>query len=55
LYLYDFLGNLVEMSSTKGVAYGGSFLDTYHTGETFRTIYSKPERWLGFRCMVFSE
>ena len=55
LYLYDFLGNVAEMSSTKGVAYGGSFLDTYRIGETYRTTYSKPERWLGFRCMVFAE
>lgn len=45
-------GNVAEMTSIKGIARGGSY---YHLAkESYPRInnyYSKPELWLGFRCI----
>jgi len=52
LGLYNTLGNVAEMSSTKGIAKGGGYIHTkeeIESGKDF--IYSKPESWLGFRCV----
>jgi len=52
LGLYNTLGNVAEMSSTKGVAKGGGYIHTkeeIESGKDF--LYSKPECWLGFRCV----
>ena len=50
--LYDFFGNVSEMTSTPGIAMGGSF---NHWGRlAFPEVYQeyiKPEKWLGFRCI----
>jgi formylglycine-generating enzyme required for sulfatase activity len=52
LGLYNTLGNVAEMSSTKGIAKGGGYIHTkeeIESGKDF--LYSKPESWLGFRCV----
>jgi hypothetical protein len=49
---YNLIGNAAEMTSSKGIAKGGSFLQTLEECKpTNNLTYSKPERWLGFRCM----
>jgi formylglycine-generating enzyme required for sulfatase activity len=49
---YHLYGNVAEMIDKKGVAKGGSYIhstsDSYYTK---RIHYSKPEYWLGFRCV----
>jgi formylglycine-generating enzyme required for sulfatase activity len=53
LGLYNLQGNAAEMTSTEGIAMGGSF--RHSARETFRDRkqeYSKPENWLGFRYVV---
>ncbi len=52
LGLYNTLGNVAEMSSTKGIAKGGAYIHTKEEIESTKEFsYSKPERWLGFRCI----
>ncbi|MFH0895549.1 MAG: SUMF1/EgtB/PvdO family nonheme iron enzyme [Bacteroidota bacterium] len=45
-------GNVAEMTSVEGVARGGSY---YHyakeSSKGISNYYSKPEPWLGFRCV----
>jgi formylglycine-generating enzyme required for sulfatase activity len=51
--VYNIIGNVAEMVSERGTAKGGSFL--YHIDSCKITLdqhYSKPERWLGFRCVA---
>jgi formylglycine-generating enzyme required for sulfatase activity len=49
---YNLIGNVAEMTSKKGIAKGGSFYQTIEEcNPTNNIIYSKPERWLGFRCV----
>ena len=49
---YNLIGNVAEMTSVKGIAKGGSFFQTFEECNPTKSItYSKPERWLGFRCM----
>ncbi|NOT52494.1 MAG: SUMF1/EgtB/PvdO family nonheme iron enzyme [Chitinophagaceae bacterium] len=52
-HTYNMIGNVAEMVSEKGIAKGGSF---DHTLEECKIIndqyYTKPERWLGFRCVA---
>jgi len=53
LGLFNIEGNAAEMTSTEGVAMGGSYKET--TRETYndRTqTYTKPEGWLGFRYIA---
>jgi formylglycine-generating enzyme required for sulfatase activity len=53
LSLYNIQGNAAEMTSTIGVAVGGSFRhfakDSYNDQIQ---EYKKQEDWLGFRCLV---
>lgn len=53
---YNMIGNVAEMVSEKGIAKGGSF---DHILEECKIInnqyYSRPERWLGFRCVAVVE
>jgi formylglycine-generating enzyme required for sulfatase activity len=53
LGLYNIQGNAAEMTSTEGIAVGGSFrhfaIDSY-SDKTQK--YYKAEDWLGFRCLV---
>lgn len=46
-------GNLAEMSSEFGVAYGGSWMnDEYDCRIYKKQVYEVPSAWLGFRCAV---
>ena len=50
---YDIFGNVSEMTSLKGVAKGGNF--TLHANQSHVDSiqsYTKPEIWLGFRCIA---
>jgi formylglycine-generating enzyme required for sulfatase activity len=52
LSVYDILGNVAEMTATKGIAKGGAYI---HKAEEVTVekdfSYSKPSKWLGFRCV----
>lgn len=53
LGLYCLQGNAAEMTTTQGIAMGGSF--RHYALESFkdkRQIYTQPEEWLGFRYIV---
>jgi len=53
LGLYQLRGNVAEMTSILGIAMGGSYRE--HAQECTRQgsqHYSKPEPWLGFRCVA---
>jgi len=46
-------GNLAEMTSQKGIAFGGSWQDpSYECQLNKRKLYIGPSSWLGFRCAV---
>jgi len=48
----DLFGNVSEMTTEKGIAKGGNYLlyaKQCHPDSVQR--YSKPEKWLGFRCI----
>jgi formylglycine-generating enzyme required for sulfatase activity len=50
---YNMQGNAAEMTSTKGIAKGGSYLQT--ASECLPEAvqrYEKPEKWLGFRIIA---
>ncbi len=50
--MYNMLGNVAEMTMEQGVAKGGSFVSKAST--VFikdNNMYTKPELWLGFRCV----
>lgn len=51
--IYQLFGNVSEMTGEEGVSVGGSYL--HYGAECFpdKTIsYTKPEPWLGFRCVI---
>ncbi len=53
LGLYCLQGNASEMTDIEGIAMGGSFRD--YARQSFRDMkqkYTKPEDWLGFRCLI---
>lgn len=51
--LYNLLGNVAEMVAEKGIAKGGSFVHTLEECKISNNQhYTKPERWLGFRCVA---
>lgn len=51
--LYNAHGNVAEMTSTKGVAKGGSFAHRARDcGPAATQRYTGPEPWLGFRCIA---
>jgi Uncharacterized conserved protein len=48
----DMIGNVAEMISEKGFAKGGSWAHDLSASEIQKTQrYTKPEAWLGFRCV----
>ncbi len=51
--IYNLRGNAAEMTSEKGLAYGGSY---YHWADKSNSnvilYYSSPQSWLGFRCIA---
>ena len=49
---YTMIGNVAEMTGTKGISKGGSYrhyLDESHIRDSLN--YMGPEPWLGFRCV----
>jgi len=49
---YDFFGNVSEMTLEKGFAKGGNYMmyaKQCHVDSVQK--YTKPEKWLGFRCV----
>lgn len=54
--IYDTFGNVSEMTATKGVSKGGNYLlyaKQCHPDSIQH--YSKPEKWLGFRCIAITD
>ena len=50
--VYNMIGNVSEMTATKGVAKGDNFLLPLDSCKiNGQQIYIKPEAWLGFRCV----
>jgi formylglycine-generating enzyme required for sulfatase activity len=51
--LFDLFGNVSEMTSEKGVSKGGNYgLYAEQCKYDLSQHYEKPEKWLGFRCIV---
>jgi formylglycine-generating enzyme required for sulfatase activity len=50
--VYNIMGNVSEMIAEKGVAKGGNFLVSLDSVRVKLDLpYSRPEAWLGFRCV----
>ncbi|MFM8911488.1 MAG: formylglycine-generating enzyme family protein, partial [Flammeovirgaceae bacterium] len=50
--LTDMIGNVAEMVAEDGIAKGGSWAHTLDQSRIVnRQYYTKPEAWLGFRCV----
>jgi hypothetical protein len=51
--LYNLRGNAAEMTSEKGIAFGGSYLHRANCSyvNDFQK-YESSEEWLGFRCVA---
>jgi formylglycine-generating enzyme required for sulfatase activity len=53
LGLLTLQGNVSEMTSEKGVSVGGNYnLPMEQARFDSKQLYSKPESWLGFRCVA---
>jgi formylglycine-generating enzyme required for sulfatase activity len=51
--LYNMVGNVAEMTATKGVSKGGSFIHNLEDCKISKDIaYEKPENWLGVRFVA---
>lgn len=51
--VYNIIGNVAELTSTIGIAKGGSFKHSLDESNYLQQqFYSKPEKWLGFRCVA---
>ncbi|WP_338762988.1 SUMF1/EgtB/PvdO family nonheme iron enzyme [Bernardetia sp. ABR2-2B] len=51
--IYNIFGNVAEMTATKGIAKGGSFVHTLEECAADRVQkYDAPKAWLGFRCLA---
>jgi hypothetical protein len=54
-YIFDLFGNVSEMTCTKGIAKGGSFMVfAGHSNVDSLQYYHESEAWLGFRCIATS-
>jgi formylglycine-generating enzyme required for sulfatase activity len=52
LGIYNLIGNVAEMTLTKGVAKGGSWMHTEEEAVVENDIpYNGAQSWLGFRCV----
>ncbi len=50
--IYNIKGNMAEMTTTKGSAVGGSYMDKGDKDwTTYIQTYDAPTAWLGFRCV----
>lgn len=48
---YNMIGNVAELTSTPGIAKGGSFWQSINSFTLQTNLpYSQPQMWLGFRC-----
>jgi hypothetical protein len=53
LGLYNCMGNAAEMSNTKGIAKGGSYLNKAEDCQAAAQIkYDAPQKWLGIRLIA---
>ncbi len=53
-HLYDTKGNLSEMTVKNGISMGGNYTMTFsQINNNMKQTYSKPEIWLGFRCVAY--
>lgn len=53
LGLYNIIGNAAEMTTSKGVAKGGSFQSSMlNLKLESQQLYQGPQSWLGFRCVA---
>jgi hypothetical protein len=51
--LYNLRGNVAEMTSEKGIAFGGSYFHSAHSSNANNfQKYESSEEWLGFRCIA---
>lgn len=54
--LYNMIGNVAEMTAEKGKCKGGSFRHALEESKiTDQIAYTRPEAWLGFRCVCVPE
>ncbi len=54
LDIYNLKGNVLELTDKKGIARGGSYINTLEELESDKEyIYTKPEAYLGFRCICY--
>jgi len=52
LGIYNMLGNVCEMTSEKGIAKGGSWMNKESEVTVAKDFkYTKPTAWIGFRCV----
>lgn len=52
LGISDMIGNVAEFVSEKGIAKGGSWAHSLEQSAIYnRQAYTKPDAWLGFRCV----
>lgn len=50
--IYNLIGNVAEMTSSKGIAKGGSWMHKISESRiAAHQVYSEPTSWLGFRCV----
>ena len=50
--IHNIKGNMAEMTTTKGKAVGGSYVDLDSKDwATYVQNYDEPSDWLGFRCV----
>lgn len=53
-HIFDVFGNVSEMTSIKGVSKGGNYqMPANRSHVDSVQHYTKPEKWLGFRCVVY--
>lgn len=51
--VYDWFGNVSEMTAVEGIAKGGSYMDYASDISKLKDIpYDGPEKWLGFRTIL---
>lgn len=51
--LYNTIGNVAEMVNERGIAKGGSFMHNLEDCKIINNqVYTKHEKWLGFRCVA---
>jgi len=50
--VHNIKGNVAEITTREGMAFGGSYADPYEKGrESYIQTYDAPSNSLGFRCV----